>query len=381
MDKKIAIHELPLTPYVRGMYVVVDRLTSSGVYETCRMCLDDFISACSSSPLPDPFERGADRMLHVGLNCTPHEGQWLNDDDYDLGEKTRSQVGAYQNYSHCKRKSIIVGEYEFTNPICVGYGDGNNSAPAWLSYLGYNSSDIEKWIGRKIDYYQFQRDFGGWFYPSDEGVRAWLDRSNWLVTDVVSGRVETDWVVPSVSVFEGLIGYTPRSGEDLFEDVKNFLIASKNDYSFDLNVFDYSNISGLGLRPLGSKPNSTLGSYGTLQNVDVQLSNGCRFGLLTSSVGGHSGIVFGGSGYSAHGAQLYLCRRLGSSELGYELYTDIDGDRVLVSSEELTYPVLGEGYLRGVALRYLNREKKQVCLPLSKLQAEVDSIKKKVIYL
>lgn len=379
--KPVPIRELRETDYKENLFVVVDDGTKTYKLNLKNLPFPETPSPPEPEIFPDAFRRGKARTMHIGMNCTPHEGKWINDYDYDKGVQSRNQDGIYKNYSHALRNSIIIGECEFSTPTCANYGNSNNHAPTWMNEFAYTLNDAKNWTGKTdVDFLDFQRFMGGWYYFA-EGGRAWAYPENWLITDAATNAVETNWLLPTLDQMAQLIGLCPRTTGNVFEDFKDFVMVAKEDHPTEYNLRYYKNISGFSMRPLGAKPNSTAEAYGTMQNVDLQLRNAQRMGILTMTVGGVQGLIFGGTGYSAHGAQVYLCRQLTRDELGYELYYDEPNDKIIMSSDNLSLPSVEVGLLRGCALRYANREHKKICASLSDMKKECTEIISNITYL
>lgn len=230
--------------------------------------------------------------------------------------------------------------------------------------------------------------------------------TGWI--DCIDGTEESGWTLPGKAEFLQLFGMV---GEDLsyFNLRKNFFVKSVDEELPWINNYPSSNqckdLIGCRFLPIGQKNNGiTAGSPGN----DGEIYNyGQKIQFLTKATSKNTasssspalwmtdivnqGIstkvcwdVYGETTSGNNSSQYWqknirLCRSLTDQELGYRLWRDDANDKILVTTLNEAQPVntveLEKGLLRGLAVRWLNKEKTKVQAPLSKFLAEIEKTK------
>ena len=344
----------------------------------------------------------------------------------------------------CTIKKIVcffetVGKVD----IYLGYSDGTSYRESFETVAGKNiltlnipvKKPVKKFsigVGAgsiKVDKTRTQEKLGQIGYQPDRwtahtandwslGIGLYIDPYQELIAEE-----KGTWRTPEYEDMMQLIGQAPRTTDNIFLDIMNFLGANSDTDNLPYNFkHTYEGISGLNLYPLGAKGGGYKGegqkpplvhpienSYidGTGETINgFGMYSAIHIGEWNDIIGKNthkrllfvSGNVFGGPeviridpGYpnAVQSAQVRYCSKKSDEELGYKMYIDENNDKILI----LDFPLsevdqktveslkeLPKGLLRGIALRYTNREQRQVCNSLSEIKNEAknyDTIIKK----
>jgi len=255
-------------------------------------------------------------------------------------------------------------------------------------------------------------------YRSTFNILNWQGKSpDWTAMKNVTGGTADYgshktgvWKVPETNVILQLIGQLPRHNEingtgNRWDDVLDFFLINREADPIKRipapigDNWYHKNISGLGFLPNGKFQSRFEGQ--TVVNPDHFGVAACitTFKSTGNHANGHTMIAMGTSrnttdiqgnpvapvtwtGMSVssiwtipgHGGGLRYCRIKTVEERGYKLVVDTGSDRVLVTPPDDPRTDIPIGLERGVALRYMNREKKRVVQKWSTIQAEATAL-------
>lgn len=330
--------------------------------------------------LPDQYQKGKTDTVFISIPTHSVNGSGLLGYDYDnmVLQEGRPIERTY--------KTIVVGEYEWTQEnLIVEFANT-------LSWANLTQNQIETITGRNdIQPYQFRNVFGvllGWhsqtsvYYtiskdPLDNsGVSFFRNRG------VLTNEFMTDWRLPDAASILQILGQAPRENGNVFEDFNDFIYTNQNNFGLGWNLLNRRNISGLSFTPLGIRNNASnsklegVGETVGLQSPWLQHQHRIQNTSIGSQPKGiHTNLQ------SSYMTQVRYCRRLSDQELGYKLYVDDTEDKILMLDPETVVGLdeLQPGLERGIALRYANRQHKQILKSWSEIKAETAAIKTSVV--
>ena len=373
-----SILEVDTTISSKDMFIVVDEKQPDGSYKTKKMLLDTILKPVEPPVeeviLPDPYIKGEIFPCEIKINTKEHEGKWINDFTYPLGQKADNLI--------MNGEVVEVDEIYFTRTsLPLDYGSGTNHDPSWLNWLGYTDDMAKGFTGDKLNKLQLLNYVGGWGYFFEEGTRAWNIPN--LITCQSNKLGNAKLVVPSYRYYEQVICQSPVTSPDIMQRFIDFAFMSEEENNLEIaHSMVGKGTSGLNLFPLGSKGNAKGATpYGFGWSCMLACNDGWeRFNVLKEAVGGVKGLAFNNG---AHGLQVRLALVKTPEELGYRLYEDYDNDKIVMLSvnEPTSLPELSIGGLRGVALRYANREKKVITKPLSFIIEEYSEIANQISFI
>ncbi len=324
-------------------------------------------------PPPPPYIRGREGSIRVWLDSRAYDYIAVRPYDYDKNVQLGPNDGSYKTY-----KTIVVGDYEWmVDNLFIEYVNRMGTALAWanLTQPAIDQMNQSYQVQNNVSLDKFNKINGSYVGSYDTASSF---RKSFKVYDPTNGNLLDGWDLPYYVDFLSLMGLAPQSKPTVFENVSDFLFASQSDVGDDYRAdwFKSLNISGLGFTPLGRRHSNFEGVGGqTYMGYKVESS----FRMKDYTVGQMvfdwtMGIALYTNLY--HFGQARYCRRLSDGELGYKLYVAADNDMVLcvAATETLPYPLLSHGCERGIATRYLDKNKMTVRSSWSQIQAEASAI-------
>lgn len=295
----------------------------------------------------------------------------------------------------------------FAQPLRQTLGRNGNQ---WLEGLDVRQSDLdgERMFSSRVTDLNTYTSLYGSYYPwgvntlwacffpkgnsyTNGGSGFQLFTDNTKSIDITDG-----WGLPTTDIILQLIGQLPRHHElngtgNRWDDIRNFFFPDKNTDIITnasspwFKLSDNSttqNISGLGLFPAGKLPNENvrpLGvvDFGTSHVMPTFKRNGAI--SVTSFANAGSALHRQGLRISsliayAHGGNIRYSRIKTAQELGYKLVIDEASDKILFVSPSDPRQDIPVGILRGVALRYSNRDHRVVCKSYSEIREEAEQL-------
>lgn len=327
---------------------------------------------------PDPYTKGNTSSIFLNIEATGSSSYGTRGWNYD------SETVKFCNVIQKTYKTIEVGECIWTTEnVRLKYTDRPNSIS--LNWINFTQADIDKLSadhlgGRNIPLDEFEQVYGSWTTLDDDALM--YRNITWGARDVEGGLFLKGWGLPTKEDIWQLYGQAPRTTDNVYNDIKDFLFASSSDFNFGWaqGLFKNKNISGLTLTPLGMRESSQTGAiYGFGQVTSLQTSTWAAIETLSDrDLSGKSGLISNPDSY--HFTQARHRRPLTDQELGYKMYIDAANDQVLMLpyNQLSTLPELPKGLERGVALRYANRKAMKVVKKWTEIQAEAAMIMSKI---
>lgn len=332
---------------------------------------------CEKEPEPeitaDPYTKGKESTILINIGAKGDGSYGLTGWNYDTKKVELSNV-ITKTY-----KTIEASEYIWTTEnLRLKYGVYGSVNMNWVNLT---QTDVDKYSadylsGKSVPLDEFEQVYGTWSTLYD--VAMMYRNIYWGVPTGVNTFDHT-WGLPAKEDIWQLYGQAPRTTDNFYNDIKDFLFASSSDFNFGWTqgLFKNKNTSGLTLTPLGMRESNQAGAiYGFGQVTSLQTSTWAAIETLSDrDLSGKSGLI--SNPYSYHFTQARHRRPLTDQELGYKMYIDAANDQVLMLpyDQVSTLPELPKGLERGVALRYANRKAMKVVKKWSEIQAEASEIK------
>ena len=323
---------------------------------------------------PDPYKKGKFGSIFLNIEATGNGSYGTKGWNYDVN------TVRFCNVIQKSYKTIEIGEYIWTTEnVRLKYTDHSSSIS--LNWINFTQADIDKLSsnylsGRNIPLEEFEQVYGTWVTLYDDALM--YRNITWGGRDVEGGLFLKDWGLPTKEDIWQLYGQAPRTTDNFYNDIKDFLFASPSDFNFGWTqgLFKNKNISGLTLTPLGMRESNQGGAiYGFGQVTSLQTSTWAAIETLSDrDLSGKSGLI--SNPYSYHFTQARHRRPLTDQELGYKMYIDAANDQILMLPYDQVsiLPELPKGLERGVALRYANRKAMAVVKKWSEIQVEATQI-------
>lgn len=323
---------------------------------------------------PDPYIKGRTSSIFLNIEATGNGSYGTKGWNYD------ANTVQFCNVIQKTYKTIEAGEYIWTTEnVRIKYTDRSSSIS--LDWINFTQADIDKFSadylnGKNVPLEEFEQVYGTWVTLDDAALM--YRNITWGARDIEGGLFLRDWSLPSKEDIWQMYGQAPRTSDNLYNDIKDFLFASSSDFNFSWaqDLFKNKNTSGLNLTPLGIREASPEGSkfgFGQITSLQTNTWAGTET-LADISVSGKSGLI--SKSNSTHFTQARHRRPLTDQELGYKMYIDTANDQVLMLPYTVssTLPELPKGLERGVALRYANRKALKVLKKWSEIQTEASEI-------
>lgn len=331
---------------------------------------------CPKEPEPevtaDPYTKGKASAVLINIGAKGDGSYNLTGWNYDSKKVEQNNV-ITKTY-----KTIEASEYQWTTEnLRLKYGNYVNTLMDWanLTQGDVNKYSADYLNGRNIPLEEFEQVYGTWATLYET---AMMYRNIYWGVPTAGGDFDHTWSLPNKEDIWQLYGQAPRTSNNLYNDIKDFLFASPTDFNFGWaqGLFNNKNTSGLTLTPLGMRESYNGGAiYGFGQVTSLQTS--VRKAIETLSdrdLSTKSGLISNPDSY--HFTQARHRRPLTDQELGYKMYIDAPNDQVVMLPYTVssTLPELAKGVARGVALRYANRKALKVVKKWSEIQAEAAEI-------
>ena len=333
---------------------------------------------CPKEPEPDitadPYTKGKESAVLINIGAKGDGSYGLTGWNYDTQKVEVSNV-ITKTY-----KTIEASEYQWTTEnLRLKYG---TYASINMNWVNLTQTDVDKYSadylsGKSVPLDEFEQVYGTWSTLYD--VAMMYRNIYWGVPTGVNTFDHT-WGLPTKEDIWQLYGQAPRTTDNFYNDIKDFLFASSSDFNFGWaqGLFKNKNISGLTLTPLGMRESNQGGAiYGFGQVTSLQTNTWAAIETLSDrDLSGRSGLI--SNPYSYHFTQARHRRPLTDQELGYKMYIDAANDQVLMLpyDQVSTLAELPKGLERGIALRYTNRKHFKVLQKWSKIKEEADLIRR-----
>lgn len=341
-------------------------------------CIESEDSTNNTVIVPDPYKKGEEGSVHIWISevGTDNHGVGFLAYDFDLMAERNTNDGFQGTYP-----TIDVGEYTYTTKnLKAIYRQRWSTDFTWLNWTADNIDKINTSHQASTSLpspSDFQKYYGNWFtflpsvvsyrYPSLCQFRNSIGDTNLL----------EGWELPDIIDIYQMIGQTPRSTTNLYNDILDFVSGESvnefNNYQTEWN--GYSNIAGLRLTPLGSRE-PIPGDLSAHVYSHKKLSKLILKEDQQSFTFNVSGSRFNAK--DAHYGQVRYCRAKTDRELGYKMYIDEAANRVVMLPYEAnsSLPELPKGLERGIALRYANRKHMKVLRKWSDIKKEAEALEK-----
>lgn len=321
-------------------------------------------------------QHGKKDQIYVELNGYDYwSGPWgtrgydyINDVELPFEAKTRALY-----------PTIVIGEYEWMAAnLMVRYGqpDGN------FEHMNLPEGYQKQYSGDACpDIRSYERVFGTWITELPHLNMTYRDPRFFKVwRDEAKTKPLPDFDMPVEADIYQLIGQMPHTTGNAVTDLLDYIMGVREDIP-GVNVeelkrmcptsYGRPNLSGLTLPPSGMN-NAGQSHYSFGYGFVMRLKEAPKVFTYIDMYKFRFSNLY-------HWGNTRYCRQLSNAELGYRLYLDEANDRVTVlgikdSDNVNNLPELPKGIERGLALYYMNANRKAITKSWSAIQEEAEAL-------